>query len=537
MEKRLFLAVFLSLVVVFGFQTMFGSKKQTGNDLTQIVDSKQDTSVYGQKKVATGAPLPVPPSPATPAIDFKEEQKTVQTKSFEAVFTNKGGNLDRLFLKSYAYNVPVSKFLGLDEFDNKPFAFTNVSSKEVMMMFQDRNWRIEKIYSFDGSWNMGAAITIENTSDRPIALKNSVGAIAIDISRMDNNALKSDWTLFEYSAKKENKIVRKNSVNNLNDKWNKEESGKVEWLAFRDRYFAIIVAPDQAFEGYSTKVLGEKSLLLSGKTSSEIVNPGQIITYKFTIFAGPQKLDVLKAAGKNFDKLMVFSDWGWLDAIAKGIYWLLGATHKIIPIWGICIILISILVYGAMYPLTLKSMVSMKKMQVLQPKIAELREKHAKSPEKLNAEIMDLYRRNNANPMSGCLPLLLQMPIFVGLYQVLWRSIYFRGEGFLWIKDLSMPDHLFKLPFTIPFLGEYFNILPILMTVIMFVQQQFTMKSMAGGDPEQVAQQKIMATIMPVFLGFIFYNFASGLNLYFVVFYLLSTASQWHISKDVKAVA
>ena len=244
-------------------------------------------------------------------------------------------------------------------------------------------------------------------------------------------------------------------------------------------------------------------------------------------------MDVLKAAGKEFSEVMVFSNWGWLDAIAKGIYWLLGALHKIIPVWGLCIILISLIVYGAMYPLTFKSMMSMKRMQALQPKIAELREKHKKNPEKLNQEIIELYKVNQVNPVSGCLPLILQMPIFVGLYQVLWRSIYFRGEGFLWIKDLSMPDHLFKLPVNVPFLGEYFNIFPIIMTVIMFAQQKMTMKSMAGGDPDQVAQQKIMAVFFPIFLGFIFYNFASGLNLYFVVFYLLSTLSQWHISRSM----
>jgi YidC/Oxa1 family membrane protein insertase len=282
--------------------------------------------------------------------------------------------------------------------------------------------------------------------------------------------------------------------------------------------------------------LGKKELLISSQFPSKILNPGEREEYNFVIFAGPQQLDILKAAGQNFEKIMVFSDWGWLDAIAKAIHWLLGFLHKIIPSWGICIILISLIVYGVMYPLTLKSMLSMKKMQALQPKMTELREKYKNNPEKLNKEIMELYKQHQVNPMSGCLPLILQMPIFVGLYQVLWRSIYFRGEGFLWIKDLSMPDKLFKLPFTMPFLGDYFNILPIIMTGIMFVQQQITMKNMIGGDPDQVAQQKMMAVLMPVFLGVIFYNFASGLNLYFVVFYVLSTASQWHIAKSAKAV-
>ena len=177
----------------------------------------------------------------------------------------------------------------------------------------------------------------------------------------------------------------------------------------------------------------------------------------------------------------------------------------------------------------------MKKMQALQPKMTQLKEKYKDNAEKLNKEIVELYRVNNVNPVSGCLPMLLQMPIFVGLYQVLWRSIYFRGEPFLWMKDLSMPDHLVKFPITIPFLGEYFNLLPLLMMGIMLLQQMITIKNSVGGDPEQQQQQKMMAIFMPIMLGVMFYNFASGLNLYFVVFYSLSALSQWNITRDIKA--
>jgi YidC/Oxa1 family membrane protein insertase len=130
--------------------------------------------------------------------------------------------------------------------------------------------------------------------------------------------------------------------------------------------------------------------------------------------------------------------------------------------------------------------------------------------------------------------MLLQMPIFVGLYQVLWRSVYFRGQSFLWMKDLSLPDQTIKLSFTIPFLGEYVNILPILMVGIMAVQQNLNMKSMAATTPDQASQQKMMAVVFPILIGFIFYNMASGLNLYFVIFYLLSTLTQWKISSSVK---
>ena len=177
----------------------------------------------------------------------------------------------------------------------------------------------------------------------------------------------------------------------------------------------------------------------------------------------------------------------------------------------------------------------MKKLQVLQPKMKELQDKYKSSPEKLNKEIVELYRIHQVNPLGGCLPMLLQMPIFVGLYQVLWRSVYFRGESFLWMKDLSLPDHTIKLPFTIPMMGEYINVLPILMIGIMALQQNMNLKTMSAASPEQASQQKMMAVMFPILIGFIFYNMASGLNMYFVVFYILSTLSQWHISQSTKA--
>jgi YidC/Oxa1 family membrane protein insertase len=174
----------------------------------------------------------------------------------------------------------------------------------------------------------------------------------------------------------------------------------------------------------------------------------------------------------------------------------------------------------------------MKKLQALSPKTKELQEKYKSNPEKLNKEIVELYRVNQVNPLSGCLPMLIQMPIFVGLYQVLWRTIYFKGQSFLWIKDLSLPDHTIKLPFMMPLVGEYINILPILMVGIMALQQNMNLKTMVATTPDQASQQKMIAIFLPFLIGFIFYNMASGLNLYFVVFYIFSTFSQWHVSKN-----
>ena len=123
------------------------------------------------------------------------------------------------------------------------------------------------------------------------------------------------------------------------------------------------------------------------------------------------------------------------------------------------------------------------------------------------------------------------MPVFIGLYHVLWRTVEFKGAGFLWIKDLSSPDRLMTFPFSLPVIGNELNILPLIMIVVMAMQQRITAKNMVITDPAQVTQQKIMQTFFPFFIGFIFYKFASGLSLYFTIFYSLSTLTQWQMSK------
>jgi YidC/Oxa1 family membrane protein insertase len=152
----------------------------------------------------------------------------------------------------------------------------------------------------------------------------------------------------------------------------------------------------------------------------------------------------------------------------------------------------------------------MKEMQALQPHIEEIRKTYKDNPQKLNKEIMGLYREHKVNPFGGCLPLILQMPIFFALYQALMRSVFLKGASFLWIKDLAEPDRLFMLPVSLPILGNEINILPIIMTIGMFIQQKFSMASAGSGSADQ---QRMMMIVMPLMFGLIFYHMPSGLVL------------------------
>ncbi len=231
----------------------------------------------------------------------------------------------------------------------------------------------------------------------------------------------------------------------------------------------------------------------------------------------------------RFRDALLATYFGTFDFIAQLLLQLLGFFYSLVHNWGLAIIILSIVVYFLLFPLSIKQMRSMKEMQLLQPKIEALRKELKDNPQKLNKEIMELYKEHKVNPLGGCLPLLLQMPIFFALYQALIRSVALRGAHFLWIKDLSSPDKVFVFKGSIPFLGNQVNILPILMAIGMFVQQKISMAKAAG---EAAQQQQMMSIIMPIMFGVIFYQMPSGLVLYWFVNSLLMLWYQFRINSQ-----
>ena len=198
--------------------------------------------------------------------------------------------------------------------------------------------------------------------------------------------------------------------------------------------------------------------------------------------------------------------------------------YRLIPNYGVAIILVTIALKIIFWPIQAKSIQSMKAMQKFQPLMNKLREKYKDEPQKLNAEMMKLYKEHKINPFSGCLPMLVQLPVLIAFYRVLLNAIALRGASFLWIKDLSQPDTIFMVA------GLPINPLPVAMTAGTFFQQKMTP---TGGDPQQ---QKMMM-FMPVMMLFFFYNLAAGLTLYYTLQQLLSLLQQWRSMRQRKADA
>ncbi|MCB9057664.1 MAG: membrane protein insertase YidC [Calditrichae bacterium] len=310
-------------------------------------------------------------------------------------------------------------------------------------------------------------------------------------------------------------------------------SGNADWIAIRTKYFitSVSVLNANVSNGIYFKGLG----IEHENYTQKLYNTGFYAQYNssrgddsYRIFIGPLDNKELGKYDNNLDELIMNNGAyeRFFRPVSKLILPILEFFHSFIPNWGVVIIIFSILVKLIVYPLTKKSYQSTKKMQVLQPKMAEIREKYKNDPQRMNKEMMKLYQQHGS-PLSGCLPMLLQMPLLLALYIVFRSTIQLRGAVFIpgWIDDLSRADTLFTLPFSIPLYGADFNLLPILMALTMFFQSKMTMQ-----DPKQ----KAMIYIMPVFMLAIFNRFPSGLNLYYTMFNLLTIIQQRFIKSDDK---
>jgi YidC/Oxa1 family membrane protein insertase len=522
MEKRLLLAFLLSFFVLATWNILFPPPKPT-QKIAQTVDIKRDATS------SIPAALEAPPAQQTDVVPgAPEEIKILENDKLRVEFSNIGGTIKQVVIKKYNESLPARNILDIPGHEAKAYGLQSVSSDEIVYMLKEGEAVITKRYSVSkNDYLINASIEIYNSKNMS---NKEIQAFSLDVSRLDKNIQNSqEQSLYEYSVYTNEKTIRKSGAIKFSQKEKAQQSVVVNWAGFRNRYFCMIVKPEFKTQGYVIEPKGEKQLnifLVPAESSEK-----NTVSLGAVMYFGPQQLDALEKYNKGFEEIMKFSNFGVVDVVAKGIYLLLNLIHRVIPSLGICIIILGVLIYGITYPLTLKGMSSMKKMQSLQPKMTKLREQYKNNPQKLNQEMMELYKEHKVNPFGGCFPMILQMPIFIGLYQVLWRTISFKGANFLWIKDLSMPDRAVILPYQLPIIGNEINLLPLAMGVAMALQQKLSIKSMGTGDPQQESQQKMMMIFLPIMMIFFFYKAASGLTLYFTLLYLLTTFTQWKMSK------
>jgi YidC/Oxa1 family membrane protein insertase len=410
----------------------------------------------------------------------------------------------------------------------------------------DLGWaQVEKVFTLGKvPCMLDVAVTYTNLRSGSQVLGTDTGDLAYSLN----------WGPNVNSGDEDNRMVPQQVVWRQNGetlrfptaKWDSNENNlnferipSADFGAIRSAYFVVALKADFGeSEGWSQGTT-KHFRIGAGVPRMELAS-GETQTNTYKVYMGPRTQSMLKDPWDNLDSLMeLFDVWGFTP-LATFMNWfarfLLGMMNwfynTIFANYGWAIIFVTVLVRGGMYPLTLKSTRSMKKMQKLQPEIAKLKEELGEDQQEMQKQMMALYKERGVNPLGGCFPVLLQLPVFIAFYRLLASTFELRRAPFMfWITDLTEPDALFKLPFTLPIPMmpiDTFNVLPILVALSMVVSQ----KLMPTSGPAQNQQQKIIMTLMPIMMGVIFYNMDSGLNLYIFASTLVGIAQNYlvHVS-------
>lgn len=449
--------------------------------------------------------------PELPTPSFLEEEKRPETlvstisHGREFVFSLPTASLKKVsFLKfgDYVFNLGPGFCLGWEDL---VFTQEKLTSEEAIFIHQDKEKRITKHFDYSDP-NLGILLKIKAENLSTQSLTYPSGLI---LGELYLNSKGFDSRFKEIFIKQPDKILRLSPSSESRIRYNGE------FFGFRDRYFCAIIIPISFPEGLGINRINRIKSELTLSLPTINVQPNQVGDLKYRIYLGPQKVELLRLFKEGAEEIIYY---GFFDPIAKLLLNILRLFYRLAHNWGWAIVILSIFIYFFLFPLSLKQMRSMKQMQALQPKIEELRRTYKDNPQRLNKEVLELYRRHKINPLGGCFPMLLQIPVFFSLYQALIRSIELRGANFLWIKDLSQPDRLITSP--------EINILPILMAITMFLQQKFSMMPATGSSSEQ---QRLMSILFPVLFGVIFYRMPSGLVLYWFINTLLMFGYQTRI--------
>jgi len=558
MDSRTLLALVLSIAVLIVFQFFFGGDvsqpphKETSVETIPAagVSEQAPDHEYGKRirtdggaDVSSLSGIRSPDIPVdTKAPLRKARDITVETDLYRLVFSERGGTVKKYLLKQYLTTLsddapPVNLInvspphlpLGLQMESQPPVDLSSQffePDKEGLKLTQTGE---EAQLKFTCNMPNGIKITREYTFHQ--------GSYWIDLSVYLSGAgtIPGSLCLYNKPGENTNRFTFTGTAYYGNDSLREVKlddgekhtyTGSVDWIGYGDNYFITALIPIIS-EGPWNILIEKKgadglteSRLTALKPSPKSAGQG-VEVLNLGIYFGPKDIDRLNTLGHNLSKAINF---GWFDPIAKPVLYFLKFLYQYIHNYGLAIIIVTILIKVAFWPLAQKSAKSMKTMQKLQPKMAKLKEKYGKDKEKMNKELMQLYKTYKVNPMGGCLPMLLQIPVFFALYKVLLQSIELRHAPFmLWINDLSAPDRLMIPGVSIPYLGGI-PVLTLLMGVSMFLQQKLSPSSL---DPTQAR----MMQFLPVIFTCMFINFPSGLVLYWLINNVLTIAQQHYVNK------
>jgi YidC/Oxa1 family membrane protein insertase len=308
-----------------------------------------------------------------------------------------------------------------------------------------------------------------------------------------------------------------------------DKDKEVSWISYRQHFFSMILIPSTQFESIdveSSSLMNpdnsdDSVFLKRFETTTAIASQNGALNTSFDWFIGPTDYDILKTYDENLSESISFG-WGIIGWMNRFLFFpLFGLLSGFLP-YGIAIIVMTIIVRLALSPVTYKSYLSQAKMKVLRPEINALNDKYGNDRTKKQQETMKLYSKAGANPMAGCVPSLLQLPVFLGLFYFFPVAFSLRGKSFLWAEDLSSYDAILDLPFSIPFYGDHVSLFPLLASIAIFVYSKMTMGQQMQPTQPGMPNMKFMIYLMPIMMLFFFNNYASGLSLYYLISNLIT---------------
>ena len=496
---------------------------------------------------APGAPV----APAVPAI--KTEVITITTDLFKVDVNTAGGVITRLELLKFADKIDKKQNQLLMNVNDKgayvaktgltngfampdsttpfvakqgPRSLDSAQQVELVLEGVVNNVKVVKTFTFKrGDYVIDVRHDVTNGTGGPIAPK-----LVLDLEHHGNPPEGESYFTASYTGPTMSTPAQKYQKLQFKDIEKQDEQSKKRgqppivdhetrasdgWIAISQHYFVSAFLPTAGMaREIETKKVGPNLYSINTKLPLGTIAPGATVTNKSRLYSGPQDEKKLEVIAPELDRV---KDYGWATPIAKPIFWVMDQIHKVLGNWGWTIIVFTILIKLLFFPLSAAGYKSMARIKVVTPKMQAIREKYKGDPAKMNQATMELYKTEKINPLGGCLPILVQMPVFIALYFVLQASAEMRGAPWaLWITDLTAPDPYF--------------VLPVLYAISMYIT---TKLNPAPADPIQAK----MMLFMPLIFSVMFVFFPSGLVLYWVVNNILSIGQQWVITKKFEDAA
>ncbi|HRR08187.1 MAG TPA: membrane protein insertase YidC [Rhodothermales bacterium] len=559
-DRNTILAVVLSSVIMIVWMVFFMPSPQPPAKQTPKPKQEQAQTLERDEPESSAKPADTD-SVLTEVQSGVEQLVTVESDLYKATFSSKGGTLRSFELKKFTkwnrktpiqlvhkgkegalgleFSTPWNRSVETRSLFFKPQnlagnKLTVGDKSELVYSLPIKGGELRQIYTFKkGSYEVGYRIESTNPSAFSTGQGYDLvwyGGIPFSeqgvFQEAEGASAHARWggelVMFDIGAGKEQ---------------NKLMTGQVDWVSVKNRFFTSVIIPTKTPKGAE----------LTGRMIGDKTNPKYFEDYtarfempplkaekadSYKLYLGPIERETLEPYNLDLYGMIDFGSFlgGMLRFISLYIFLpVFGFLHTFIPNYGIIILLFALLVKIVLHPLTASSMKSMAKMKAMQPKMQEIQEKHKDNPAKQQEAMMKLYKEAGANPLGGCLPMLLQMPILFAMYRFFPNAIELRQQGFLWATDLSAPDVLLHLPFAIPMYGEIITGFSLLMTISMIVQ----MKVQGTSTPDQPGMQVFMY-IMPVMMLVIFNGLSSGLNLYYLAFNIYSVIQQRWINTHLE---